>query len=115
MKLYFPEQFRMNLRLEDIACRYGGEEFCILCPDTGLREAHILTEKLRICVAKQQIAYHGKLLEKVTLSIGVSIYPNHGHSSNDLLQQADKALYDAKDQGRNCTVVTRLKVPYYQG
>jgi diguanylate cyclase (GGDEF)-like protein len=108
------EQFRMNLRLEDIACRFGGEEFCILCPDTGLREAHILAEKLRKCVAIQQIVYQGNQLEKVTLSIGISIYPNHGHSSNDLLQQADKALYHAKDQGRNCTVVTRVKVPCNQ-
>jgi len=104
------EQFKMNLRLEDIACRFGGEEFCILCPDTGLRDAHILAEKLRKCVSRQQIVYQGKQLEKVTLSIGISIYPNHGHSSNDLLQQADKALYHAKDQGRNCTLVTRVKV-----
>lgn len=106
------EQFKQNLRLEDIACRYGGEEFCILCPDTGLREAHILAEKLRRCVAEQEILYRGCCLEKVTLSVGIAIYPNHGHSTNDLLKQADKALYDAKDQGRNCTVVTRVKVPY---
>ena len=106
------EQFKMNLRLEDIACRYGGEEFCILCPDTGLREAHVLAEKLRLCVAEQHIIYQSTLLEKVTLSIGISIYPNHGQSSNELIQQADKALYDAKDLGRNCTVVTRIKVPY---
>jgi diguanylate cyclase (GGDEF)-like protein len=106
------EQFKMNLRLEDIACRYGGEEFCILCPDTGLREAHILAEKLRHCVAEKQITYQKKLLDKVTLSIGIAIYPNHGRSSNELLQQADKALYEAKDHGRNCTVVTRIKVPH---
>jgi len=106
------EQFLLNLRLEDIACRYGGEEFCILCPDTGLREAHVLAEKLRQCVAEQQIIYQGNSLDSVTLSIGISIYPNHGHSSDELLQQADKALYNAKDQGRNCTVVTRINVPY---
>jgi len=106
------EQFLMNLRLEDIACRYGGEEFCILCPDTGLREAHVLAEKLRQRVAEQQIIYQGENLDNVTLSIGISIYPNHGHSSDELLQQADKALYSAKDQGRNCTVVTRINVPY---
>ena len=108
------KQFKINLRLEDIACRYGGEEFCILCPDTGVREAHVLAEKLRKCVAEQKIKYQDNYLEKVTLSIGISIYPNHGNSSNELIQQADKALYNAKDQGRNCTVVTRIKVPYYQ-
>ena len=108
------KQFKINLRLEDIACRYGGEEFCILCPDTGVREAHVLAEKLRKCVAEQKIKYQDNYLEKVTLSIGISIYPNHGDSSNELIQQADKALYNAKDQGRNCTVVTRIKVPYYQ-
>ncbi len=109
------DQFKMNLRLEDIACRYGGEEFCIICPDTGLKEAHILAEKLRYCVAEQKITYHAQELDSVTLSIGIANYPNHGQSSNDLLQQADNALYKAKEQGRNCTVVTRIKVPYYQG
>lgn len=109
------EQFKRNLRLEDIACRYGGEEFCIICPDTGLKEAHSLAEKLRHCVAEQIITYQGQELDRVTLSIGIAIYPNHGQSSNELLQQADKALYKAKEQGRNCTVVTRIKVPYYQG
>jgi len=109
------EQFKRNLRLEDIACRYGGEEFCILCPDTGIREAHVLAEKLRHCIAEQQVIYQEQALDKVTLSVGISIYPNHGNSSNELLQQADKALYNAKEQGRNCAVVTRIKVPYYQG
>lgn len=109
------EQFKSNLRLEDIACRYGGEEFCIICPDTGVREAHVLAEKLRHCIAGQQVIYQSQALDRVTLSVGISIYPNHGHSSNELLQQADKALYNAKEQGRNCTVVTRIKVPYYQG
>jgi diguanylate cyclase (GGDEF)-like protein len=108
------EQFKQNLRLEDIACRYGGEEFCILCPDTGLKDAHILAEKLRHCVAEQKITYQTQELDRVTLSIGISIYPNHGHSSNELIQKADKALYNAKEQGRNCTAVTRIKVPYYQ-
>lgn len=109
------EQFKRNLRLEDIACRYGGEEFCIICPDTGLKDAHILAEKLRHCVAEQKVSYQTQKLDRVTLSIGIAIYPNHGQSSNELLQQADKALYNAKAQGRNCTVVTRIKVPYYQG
>ncbi len=109
------EQFKRNLRLEDIACRYGGEEFCIICPDTGLSEAHILAEKLRYCVADQKITYQSQALESVTLSIGIANYPNHGQSSNELLQQADKSLYIAKEQGRNCTVVARIKVPYYQG
>jgi len=109
------EQFKRNLRLEDIACRYGGEEFCIICPDTGLKEAHILAEKLRHCIAEQTITYRVQELDRVTLSIGIAISPNHGQSSNELLQQADKALYNAKEQGRNCTVVTRIKVPYYQG
>jgi len=109
------EQFKRNLRLEDIACRYGGEEFCIICPDTGLKDAYILAEKLRACVAEHEVTYQAKKLDRVTLSIGIATYPNHGQSSSELLQQADKALYNAKEQGRNCTVVTRIKVPYYQG
>ena len=107
-------QFKENLRLEDIACRYGGEEFCIVCPDTGLREAFVLAEKLRNCISAQVLTFKSIELEPVTMSIGIAIFPNHALTSTELMGQADKALYVAKRKGRNCTVVAQLKTPQQQ-
>jgi len=98
-------EFRENLRLEDIACRYGGEEFCIICPDTLLREAYLLSEKLRKKIGELSIQYQGKKLDSITMSIGVAIYPNHADNEDNLIVKADQALYLAKNNGRNCTVV----------
>jgi diguanylate cyclase (GGDEF)-like protein len=109
------KQFKENLRLEDIASRYGGEEFCIVCPDTGLREAFALAEKLRCCISKRVLTFKSLELEPVTMSIGIAIFPNHAVTSTELMAQADKALYVAKRKGRNCTVVAQLKTPQQQG
>ncbi len=99
--------FNTNLRLEDIACRFGGEEFCIICPDTGLKDAYTLAEKLRTCVSELEITDKDYHLNAVTISVGIAIYPNHAISRQQLLSQADKALYSAKNRGRNTTVVSQ--------
>jgi diguanylate cyclase (GGDEF)-like protein len=104
------QQFKDNLRLEDIACRYGGEEFCIICPDINLKDAHQLAEKLREAIAIQEVNYQNSNLGRVTLSIGISMFPHHGKFTHKLIQQADKALYQAKDQGRNRTVMLAAQV-----
>jgi len=99
------ENFKDNLRLEDIACRYGGEEFCLICPDTTLRDAFILAEKLREKIGKLSIQYQHTKLDTITMSIGIAIYPNHANNGDNLIIKADQALYLAKDNGRNCTIV----------
>ncbi|WP_448549513.1 GGDEF domain-containing protein [Thalassotalea fusca] len=99
------ELLRSNIRLEDIACRYGGEEFCIVCPDTNLPDAYKLAEKLRIRVARLDIVNQEACHEQVTISIGAAIYPNHGNNMKDLIALADKAMYRAKEKGRDCTIV----------
>ena len=99
------KEFKDNLRLEDIACRYGGEEFCIICPDTSLKDAYSLAEKLRACIMQLELNFKGRSLGRISLSIGVSVFPNHADNSQSLICCADKALYSAKEQGRNCTVV----------
>ena len=101
------ELFKSNLRLEDIACRYGGEEFCVICPDTGLTEAFVLAEKLRKAVCNLDIVGDQIKLGELTISIGVAIYPNHSRNEQGLLSEADKALYAAKANGRNLTVVAK--------
>ncbi len=108
------ELFKSNLRLEDIACRYGGEEFFIICPDTNLRDAYVLAEKLLTCINQLSISYEGQNLGTITSSVGVAIYPNHALSTQQLIIQADKALYAAKNRGRNCAVVAQANTRYYQ-
>ncbi|MGJ8693070.1 MAG: GGDEF domain-containing protein [Thalassotalea sp.] len=96
---------KTKLRLEDIACRFGGEEFCIICPETDLQDAYKLAEKIRDLVKNLSLSYADKPLGKITTSIGVAIHPNHGVSSADLIKNADFALYKAKDKGRDITVM----------
>ena len=108
------ELLRANIRLEDIACRYGGEEFCIVCPDTSLPDAYKLAEKLRVRVARQDIEHQEASHEKVTISTGVAIYPNHGNDMKNLIALADKAMYTAKEQGRDCTVVAEPDISINQ-
>jgi diguanylate cyclase (GGDEF)-like protein len=97
--------FQHNVRLEDISCRYGGEEFCFICPDSTLADAYNLAEKLRLQIAALQVYYQGELLPEITISIGVALFPMHGNECKTLIIEADRALYLAKEQGRNRTVV----------
>lgn len=108
------EIFKHHLRLADIACRYGGEEFAILCPDTDLPDAYSLAEKLRGLIEKLQLSYQDKPLGNVTISIGIAIYPIHGLHCHQLLKNADEALYRAKNNGRNCAIVSKANSSHQQ-
>jgi diguanylate cyclase (GGDEF)-like protein len=90
-----------NIRKEDIVCRYGGEEFTLILPGASLDIAEKRAETLRHNVQNLQINYNGKLLDSVTLSLGVAIFPDHGRTGEAVLQAADAALYSAKHAGRN--------------
>lgn len=97
------ERIRANLRLEDLAGRYGGDEFCICLPQTTPELAHVILERLRGEVAALRFEHAPQL--RVSLSIGVA-----GHSlaladATAWLQEADRALYEAKRQGRNRIVL----------
>lgn len=87
--------FRDVSRKIDIIARYGGEEFAIILPDTKKEEAFILAERLRKAVENSQA------LKQLTISIGMSSYPDNGDSKEDLIATADKALYEAKSAGKN--------------
>lgn len=87
-----------NIRPTDICCRYGGEEFVIILPDTGPSEAEALAERLRSTVEKARLMGQGNSL---TISLGISCYPKHGSIRNELIEKADQALYHAKESGRN--------------
>lgn len=95
---------RRNIREEDFACRYGGDEFVIILPETALENARQRAEQLRQGVKNLNIQFRGDTLDAVTLSLGVSVYPNHGLTAEMLLRTADAALYRAKAEGRDRVV-----------
>ncbi len=94
-----------HVRGEDIACRYGGDEFIIVLPDAS-REVTFERAELICEYARQlQIQFEGKTLAKITLSLGVAIFPDNGTTSATLLRSVDTALYHAKRERRGRVVV----------
>ncbi|MDX1390349.1 MAG: sensor domain-containing diguanylate cyclase, partial [Acidobacteriota bacterium] len=92
---------RSRLRSADIACRYGGDEFCLLLPETDLEGASVIAERLRSDVAALALNVDS-LTIRTTVSIGVAIFPDHHTGDlNVLLRKADEALYRAKKHGRD--------------
>jgi diguanylate cyclase (GGDEF)-like protein len=94
-----------HVRGEDIACRYGGDEFIIVLPDASrvvtFERAELICE-----YAKQfHLQFEGQTLEAVTLSLGVAVFPEDGFTSAAVLRAADAALYHAKREGRDRVVV----------
>ena len=90
------------IRNTDIVGRYGGEEFIIILKDVSEVESIKVAEKIRTEIEKLQIK---GLDHHITVSIGISLFPNHGHFSDDLIEKADQALYYAKELGRNRTFI----------
>lgn len=96
------ELIRKACRNVDIPARYGGEEFVILCPATRAEGGMILAERLRRMVESTPFPHHdGQPLGRVTVSIGVAAYPEHGTNENEVLEAADRAVYESKRAGRN--------------
>jgi len=96
-----------HVREVDTVARWGGEEFVVVLPDTPLTDSVHVAEKLRSLVEEQSVVFC-TLLEvsrAITVSIGVSSYPERADSEEALLNSADVALYDAKGRGRNCVSV----------
>ncbi len=94
--------FGQNLRKSDIVCRYGGEEFVLLMPQTAVEQATAAAEKLRKAI--ETWSFPG-VAWPVTISSGVSSFPADGDSRDALVSAADRALYAAKQGGRNRVVV----------
>jgi diguanylate cyclase (GGDEF)-like protein len=90
------------LRSADVASRYGGEEFCILLPQTSITEAGVIADRIRHRVANTHFP-HGKSqpLSRVTVSIGVAAYSEIINSSETVIAAADRALYQAKAMGKD--------------
>jgi diguanylate cyclase (GGDEF)-like protein len=105
-------QLEKSLRKADVVCRYGGEEFVVLLPEIGSASALKVAEKLRKAILTVQFAGEEKLPEKhLTISIGVAAFPEHGESAEEMLKNADKALYRAKESGRNRVLMAEKAAP----
>jgi diguanylate cyclase (GGDEF)-like protein/putative nucleotidyltransferase with HDIG domain len=96
------EVFRTHLRHYDVPARFGGEEFSILLPETSAEEALEIAERIRRAVAAKSFDVETSSQPiRATVSIGVAAYPRDGQDTNELIHQADLAVYRAKLQGRN--------------
>ncbi len=88
-------------RREDIACRYGGEEFTLILPSASLQSVQKRAEDICVELNTLQVQHNERPLGRVTASLGVALFPDHGMTADDVIVAADKALYRAKKEGRN--------------
>jgi diguanylate cyclase (GGDEF)-like protein len=99
---------RAHFRGDDIACRYGGEEFVVVLGEATVEHAFARAEELRREVHRLIAEYRRQPLGSITISIGLATLPDHGVSPEDLITAADRALYQAKSAGRDRTVTAHL-------
>jgi len=102
----FPEVVKSALRQSDVLARIGGEEFCVILPDTDLNGTKVVAEKIRFAIEKTDFPNGDKQpLGRVTCSLGVSEYPTLAGDEEALVKNADEALYIVKQKSRNAVGV----------
>ena len=92
---------KSSIRKADIICRYGGEEITIILPHTSNENAYILANKLCKIIGEHKFVVSKNLTVNVTISLGVSSYPDSATDVAKLIETADKIMYNAKETGRN--------------
>jgi len=92
---------KKNVRSTDIVCRYGGEEMSIILPNTSYEEAMTTAEKICTIIAEKKFKLNHDRESNVTVSVGVATFPADGETVSDIIEAADKRLYNAKNTGRN--------------
>lgn len=93
---------KQNIKTQDVACRYGGEEFSIILPQSNLEEAAQIGERIRSAVMSKELVKRstGENLGRVTISVGIATF-DEMDSAHSVVSRADEALYAAKNAGRN--------------
>jgi len=105
-----------DIRVGDIAARYGGEEFLVVFYSTDAETIKTRAESIRHEISRLQIKYGAQVVGPITASIGISVFPTHGRTPEELIESADKALYFAKANGRNQVVLfSDLEKKKYRG
>jgi diguanylate cyclase (GGDEF)-like protein len=95
------EVFRELFRGDDVICRYGGEEFAVILPESNAIDAAKRANLLRAAARKIEIRYQGRVLNPVTFSVGVAAFPDSGATAEEILRAADQSLYQSKAEGRD--------------
>src|SRR3984957_1035826 len=103
--------FRSHFRGDDIICRYGGEEFAIILPESSAQDAAARAELLRIAARTLKLKHNDVTLDPVTLSAAIAGFPEYASTARDLLHGADACLYEAKRSGRDRVILAKAKVP----
>ncbi len=101
----FADLMRASFREADVVCRYGGDEFVLMLPGASLDFARARTEQMQESLRGTTIQYRGRILRALTMSAGLATLPDHGLTGEELLNAADKALYRAKNEGRDRLVI----------
>lgn len=94
-----------SVRSVDSVARFGGEELVIVLPEMGVDEARETAERLRSQVREHSIMLESGHEVKITISVGVAVYPEHGRTAAELCASADRAMYQAKSRGRDCVAI----------
>ena len=100
----FAGRLRRNIRGVDLACRFGGEEFVVLMPDTDFRQAELVAERVRQSIAERAFEVNAGRPLSVTVSAGAALNESAADTPETLIKRADVALYRAKREGRNRVV-----------
>jgi len=94
-----------HFRGDDVVCRYGGEEFAVILPESRATDAAKRSDQFRSVVKQLKVPFQGKLLEQLSVSIGIASFPEHATNGEDLLRSADSCLYKSKSSGRDRVTV----------
>ncbi|EPJ55670.1 MAG: hypothetical protein OFPI_02800 [Osedax symbiont Rs2] len=106
------ELFQSQIRSSDILGRYGGEEFAIIMPDTSIRDAMMVAEKIRLAVSTKAFT-QGSVQHRTSISIGVAEYKHLDDTVMQMISRADRALYGSKNSGRNKVVMENQNINRY--
>jgi diguanylate cyclase (GGDEF)-like protein/PAS domain S-box-containing protein len=107
---FLGAQFRAEIRAGDIACRYGGDEFLLVLPNASAETAFARAEEWRVGIEESSV-YWMEWSESTTLSAGVAAFPTHGSTPDEIMMAADHALYEAKSEGRDRTILATAVEP----
>jgi len=102
----FGQLLIRNIREEDIVCRYGGDEFIIVLPDSSIQVTCERAEQILEFSKHLEMQFEGRILSVISISIGISFYPQNGSSKGQIFNAADMALFRAKNEGRGRVCVS---------
>ncbi len=98
----------LTVRGIDKVVRYGGDEFCVVLPETDSQGAFQVAERIRNVIASKQIVINENIKVSITGSIGIASYPTHAHSKDELVRQADKAMFVIKGKSKNAIAIADI-------